>query len=79
MPTVCMQCAMKALVNGGIPGMGAASTFDETPEEHMARVHPDIEQTLRERMKLEIAVMQLLDEDPWEQGTMGKDSHHDEC
>lgn len=44
MPTLCIQCSLKAMLNyEPIP------TFEETPEEHQRRVHPDPEATRRER------------------------------
>lgn len=33
--TVCIHCALIAFVNGQVPQM-----FDESPAEHMIRVHP---------------------------------------
>ena len=42
----CLHCGMKALLEGRAP-----ATFDETPEEHMARCHPDREACEREREK----------------------------
>jgi len=47
--TVCVQCAMKALLEGRLTTL----QFEETPEEHMARVHPDPVATRRERLELE--------------------------
>ena len=51
MPTMCIQCAMKALLEGKTP-----EHFDEEPEAHMRRVHPDPEATQRERQELERAL-----------------------
>lgn len=48
MPTMCIQCAMRALANNE-----PVPTFDETPEQHAARAHPDQAATLRERQELE--------------------------
>ena len=50
MPLVCVQCSMRALVNET-----PVPTFDETPEQHAARCHPDPVETLRERKELEAA------------------------
>lgn len=45
MPLVCMQCAIKALALGEpLP-----PPTDETPEAHLARVHPNPDDTARER------------------------------
>ena len=43
----CIHCSMKALLDGK-----PSPVFDETPEEHMARAHPDMEATIRERAEL---------------------------
>lgn len=48
MPTLCIQCALRALLNDRAP-----EVFDEEPEEHQRRVHPDPEGTQRERRELE--------------------------
>jgi hypothetical protein len=47
MPTVCIQCALKALVAGE-----PAPIFDEAPDVHAARVHPDLRATATERIAL---------------------------
>lgn len=47
-PLVCLQCSMKAMLAGE-----PAPVFDETPEAHMLRCHPDPYQTYRERQMLE--------------------------
>jgi len=47
-PTVCIHCSMKALLANE-----PAPSFDESPEEHLARVHPDPEATSQERRELE--------------------------
>jgi len=46
--TVCIQCALAALVDHKPPPI-----FKETPEAHMKRVHPDLEAARRERLVLE--------------------------
>ncbi len=58
MPTACIQCAMKAILAGEQPPV-----FDETPEEHARRVHPDPIATRDERRELE---RQLKDRLPGE-------------
>ena len=55
MPLVCIQCAMKAMVEGKQP-----PTFEETNEEHMAKYHPDPAATQRERVELERKAEALL-------------------
>lgn len=52
MPTVCIQCSLKALAEGR-----TVEFFDEEPEEHRLRVHPDPAATQRERVELEQRVM----------------------
>jgi hypothetical protein len=46
--TVCIQCAMRALLLGE-----PSPVFNETPEAHQQRAHPDLAATLRERQMLE--------------------------
>lgn len=53
MPTVCIQCAMKAMLAGE---QGGGGVFEETPEAHMKRVHPDPAATHAERKALEAAL-----------------------
>lgn len=48
MSTLCVQCSMKALVEGKEPAV-----FNEEPDEHMRRVHPDPVVTQQERKELE--------------------------
>lgn len=48
MPIMCIQCAMRALLNGE-----PTPTFDQTAHEHMAQYHPDPEAALKERGELE--------------------------
>ena len=45
---VCIQCTMKAMLEGKEP-----PTFFETQEEHMREHHPDPERTKRERIDIE--------------------------
>lgn len=62
MPTLCVQCSLRAFVEGR-----ASVMFDEDPEEHRARFHPDPEETRRERVELERIAAQML----------GLDNHKD--
>lgn len=53
MPTLCIQCAMRAILEDRQPPV-----FEETPEEHRARVHPNLEDTRHEREELERRLVQ---------------------
>jgi hypothetical protein len=55
MPLMCLQCAMRAIVEGKAP-----ETFDESPEAHLARVHPDAVACQAERIELEGEVQKLI-------------------
>lgn len=48
MPLVCLQCSLRAVV-----AHEPAPSFDESAEAHVARCHPDLEATRRERRDLE--------------------------
>ena len=48
MPLACIHCGMRALLAGEPPPF-----FDESPEAHMARCHPDMRATVRERAQME--------------------------
>ena len=48
MPTVCIQCSMRALLNDE-----PLPSFNETPEQHQHRVHHDLIATNNERRELE--------------------------
>jgi len=48
-PLLCLQCLLKAY----LAGAAYPPCFDETRDEHLARVHPDPEATRRERVALE--------------------------
>jgi hypothetical protein len=50
----CVQCSLKALLDGELPPV-----FAESPEAHMARVHPDPEATHRERLALEARLVAI--------------------
>lgn len=54
MATVCIQCALRALVAGKTP-----PTFEESADVHMARVHPDPVATRLERVELERKLREL--------------------
>lgn len=51
----CIDCSMQALADGK-----PVPYFYETVEEHMARVHPDLEQTRLNREKLERQLREKL-------------------
>lgn len=55
MPTVCLQCAMRAIVE-----KKPTPYFDEEPEAHRLRVHPDLAATQRERVELEKTIAEML-------------------
>jgi hypothetical protein len=55
MPTVCIQCSMRAMLAGTPPPI-----FEETPEAHAARAHPDPLATYRERQQLEAQIAAML-------------------
>ena len=59
MATACIQCSLRAMVENRKPPV-----FDETPEAHMARCHPDPEATARERGELEAAMRAKLGAGP---------------
>jgi hypothetical protein len=40
MPTICIHCALEALVKSQGRKVGGGA-FDESPQEHMQRVHPN--------------------------------------
>lgn len=61
MTTICLQCAMKAMVEHKLQLPAEPVVFDETMAEHIARVHPDLEATRRERQQLEADLRALLD------------------
>jgi hypothetical protein len=48
MPTMCIQCSMKAILAGE-----PAPVFEEEPAAHQRRLHPDLEATRAERRELE--------------------------
>lgn len=60
MPTVCVQCAMRAMLENQ-----AAPVFGETPEEHQRRVHPDLEAAQRERRELERRLARRAETEGW--------------
>jgi hypothetical protein len=50
MPVLCIQCALRAFVNGEPV---STAVFDQSLEEHMRVSHPNAEETQRERDDLE--------------------------
>lgn len=46
---VCLHCCMKAMLADEPP-----PSFDESPEDHMARLHSDPEQCWKERQDFEV-------------------------
>jgi hypothetical protein len=59
LPTMmCIQCAMRAMLDGQPSPM-----FDETPEQHRHRVHPDLAATRVERRELERRLAEKLKEE----------------
>ena len=57
MATMCIQCSMRALLHDE-----PVPTFNETPEQHQRRVHPDLIATQIERQKLEQQLAQKFKE-----------------
>jgi hypothetical protein len=55
MPTVCIQCAMRAILAGE-----PVPTFDEEPDEHQRRCHPDLDEAARERAELQRQLQALM-------------------
>jgi hypothetical protein len=55
MSLICVQCALKSLLEHQTP-----TPFDETPEEHLARVHPNPEVTRLEREQLNEAFRAVI-------------------
>jgi len=52
---VCIQCSMKALLEGREP-----PTFEGTQDEHMLKYHPDPAKTEQERKELERQLKEQL-------------------
>ncbi len=51
--TMCIQCALEAFVAGvPLPDVSKAAVFEETPDQHKARVHPDAQATYDRRQYL---------------------------
>jgi hypothetical protein len=55
MATMCIQCAMRAMLKDE-----QVPLFDETPEEHRQRFHPDLEAATVERRDLELRLAEKL-------------------
>ena len=52
--TICIQCALEAYVaSEGKVDMTKEARFDESPEEHTKRCHPDLLATRARRRELE--------------------------
>lgn len=61
MPTFCIQCALEAFVKGkGASVPPEMTMFEETPEEHMKRVHPDPVATQNRRQELEQEAAEIM-------------------
>lgn len=58
-PMMCVHCTLRALVK-----CESVPTFDETPQEHIDRCHPNAEETERERKALETAMDSYLRKTP---------------
>lgn len=56
MPMICVQCSMKALIDGE-----ALPVFEGSHEDHLRKYHPDPVKTLQERIELE-KVLRLIAE-----------------
>ncbi len=54
--TICIQCSLKAMLDGK-----DAPIFNEDIEQHMAKHHPDPDETLRQRVELERRIAELTD------------------
>ena len=55
MPTMCIQCAMRALLKDQ-----PSPVFNEEPAEHRRLFHPDQAATQRERRELELLLAEKL-------------------
>ncbi len=61
MSTFCIQCALEAFVAGkSSHTIQLHAVFDETPLQHLKRVHPDPVQTERRRVELNKQAAALL-------------------
>jgi len=58
MTMICINCSLKALVEGTEPPV-----FEEEPAEHMLRCHPDPIKAQRERIELETKMRAKLEKD----------------
>ena len=58
--TVCIQCSLAAFVANGGEFQGGAGVFDETPEAHMARVHPTgVDPAVRAQLEADAVALML--------------------
>jgi len=58
MTMICINCSLKALVEGTEPPV-----FEEEPEEHMRRCHPHPIKAKRERAELEAKLRAKMEKD----------------
>lgn len=64
--TLCIQCALKALLAGE-----PVPTFTESPEAHQSRVHQDAHATMLERLQLERELWARMRETPMQPTNKG--------
>lgn len=55
MPMICIQCSLRAFVQGE-----KSPIFEESREEHMRLFHPDPVATERERIELEEKLLKMI-------------------
>jgi len=55
MPTMCIQCAMRAMLKDQ-----PSPVFDEEPADHQRLFHADLAETQRERRELELLLAEKL-------------------
>jgi hypothetical protein len=62
MPTcICIHCALREFVkSNGLAFLSETARFNETPEEHLARCHPDRAADLAERPGLEQKAAEII-------------------
>lgn len=60
--TICIQCALEEFVRtGDVATLSTAAAFDESPDDHMRRVHPDPVATQARRRVLEAEAARLME------------------
>lgn len=57
MALLCVNCALQAMLENRPP-----PRFDESPEEHLRRVHPDPHVARQERIDMERELLRRLDD-----------------